>query len=52
MVVAVMKSKYHRKMIVKQEVRVVVSNLVPRLRRLCGAQCVHIYHYQVNVVKK
>jgi len=39
--VALIKSKYHAKINVEQEMRVAVSSLIARLENLCSPQQVH-----------
>lgn len=43
LVVAVIKSKYHSKVNVEQEMRVELSSLILRLEKLFSAQQVHTY---------
>ena len=42
--VAMVKSKYHAKISVEQEMRVAVSSLIPMLEKLCSAQQAHTCH--------
>lgn len=51
MVVVVIKSKCHAKVIVEQELRMVVSNLISRFENLCNPIDAHILYNQSPVTE-